>query len=45
MKAYIILTNGDVITSEFLTSIYCDKKGKYKTYTKAEVKELTKAVK
>jgi hypothetical protein len=45
MEAYIILTNGDVITTEFLTSIYCDDDGNYRTYTEAEVKKLTKAVK
>jgi hypothetical protein len=42
MKAHTILTNGDVITTEFLTSIYCDDDGIYKTYTEAEVKKLTK---
>ena len=44
MEAYILLTNGDVITTEFSTSIYCDDDGKYKTYTKAEIKKLTKGV-
>jgi hypothetical protein len=41
MKAHIILSNGDIITNEFLTTIFPDKNGKYKTYTKKEVEKLT----
>jgi hypothetical protein len=45
MEAYILLTNGDVITREFLTSIYCDEEdGTYRTYTEAEVNQLSQEV-
>ena len=40
MKAHIILKDGTIITNEFLTTIFPDAKGKYKTYTKEEVKKL-----
>jgi len=40
MKAHIILKDGTIITNEFLTTVFADAKGKYKTYTKEEVKKL-----